>query len=55
MLLEDILEILPLLMPKTFIDQVVFVWGHEQCTATTSHLTLNLLLFEELGLSSLCM
>jgi hypothetical protein len=29
MLLEDVLEILPLLMPKTFINQFVFVWGHE--------------------------
>jgi hypothetical protein len=38
MLLEDVLEILPLLMPKTFIDQFVFVWGCEQCT-TTSQLT----------------
>jgi hypothetical protein len=35
MLLEDVLEILPLLMPKTFIDQFMFVWGCEQCTATS--------------------
>jgi hypothetical protein len=34
MLLKDVLEILPLLMPKTFIDQFVFVWGHEQCITT---------------------
>jgi hypothetical protein len=34
MLLKDVLEILPLLMPKTFVDQFVFVWGHEQCIAT---------------------
>jgi hypothetical protein len=34
MLLEDVLEILPLLMPKTLIDQFVFVWGREQCIAT---------------------
>ncbi len=34
MLLKDVLEILPLLMAKTFIDQFVFVWGHEQCIAT---------------------
>jgi hypothetical protein len=32
MLLEDVLEILPLLMPKTLINQFVFVWGREQCT-----------------------
>jgi hypothetical protein len=34
MLLEDVSEILPLLMPKTFVDQFVFVWGCEQCTTT---------------------
>jgi hypothetical protein len=39
MLLEDVLEILLLLMPKTFIDEFVFVWGHEQCTTTTSQFT----------------
>jgi hypothetical protein len=39
MLLEDVLEILLLLMPKTFIDQFVFVWGREQCTTTTSQFT----------------
>jgi len=31
MLLENAFEILPLLMPKTLINQFVFVWGHEQC------------------------
>jgi hypothetical protein len=31
MLLEDVLQILPLLMPKTFVIQFVFVWGHEVC------------------------
>jgi hypothetical protein len=35
MLLQDVLEILHLLMAKTFIDQFVFVWGREQCIATT--------------------
>jgi hypothetical protein len=29
MLLENVLEILPLLMPKTLVDQFVFVWGCE--------------------------
>jgi hypothetical protein len=33
-LLEDVLEILPLLMSKTFFDQFVFVWGCEQWTTT---------------------
>jgi mannose/fructose/N-acetylgalactosamine-specific phosphotransferase system component IIC len=32
MLLEDVLEILSLLMPKTLLDQ--FVWGCEQCITT---------------------
>jgi hypothetical protein len=39
MLLEDVLEILLLLMPKTLVDQFVFIWGCEQCTTTTSQLT----------------
>jgi hypothetical protein len=39
MLLEDVFEILPLSMPKNFIDQFVFIWGHEQCTPTTGQFT----------------
>jgi hypothetical protein len=39
MLLEDVFEILPLLMPKTFINQFVFVWGREQCIGTMGQLT----------------
>jgi hypothetical protein len=39
MLLEDVLEILPLLMPKTFIDQFVFVWGCGQCITTIGQFT----------------
>jgi hypothetical protein len=39
MLLENAFEILPLLMPKTLINQFVFVWGHEQCIAITNQLT----------------
>jgi hypothetical protein len=34
MLLKDVIEILLLLMPKTFINQFVFVWGRGQCTIT---------------------
>jgi len=29
MKLEDVLEVLPMLMPKTFLEQFVFVWGCE--------------------------
>jgi len=39
MLFKDVLEILPLLMPKTFIDQFVCVWGCAQCTTTTCWFT----------------
>jgi hypothetical protein len=39
MLLKDVFEIIPLLMPKTFIDQFVFVWGRGQCTITMSQFT----------------
>jgi hypothetical protein len=38
MLLKDVFQILPLLMPKTLVDQLVFVWGHEQCIATMGQL-----------------
>jgi hypothetical protein len=38
MLLKDVLEILPLLMPKTLIDQFVFVWGCEQYIITMGKL-----------------
>jgi hypothetical protein len=34
MLLQNVLEILLLLMPKTLINQFVFVWGCEQCIST---------------------
>jgi len=30
--LEDVLEVLPMLMPKFFLDQFIFIWGHEQCS-----------------------
>jgi len=39
MLLKDVFKILPLLMPKTLIDQFVFIWGHEQCTTIMNQLT----------------
>jgi hypothetical protein len=39
MLLKNILQILPLLMPKSLVDQFVFVWGHEQCTTITNMFT----------------
>jgi hypothetical protein len=39
MWLEDALEILPLLMPKTLIDQSMFVWGCLQCIVTMGQLT----------------
>jgi hypothetical protein len=29
MKLEDVLEVLPMLMPKTFLEQFVFIWGCE--------------------------
>jgi hypothetical protein len=32
MKLEDVLEVLPMLMPESFLDQFPFIWGHEQCS-----------------------
>jgi len=33
MFLEDVFKVLTLLMPKSLINQFVFVWGHEQSVA----------------------
>jgi hypothetical protein len=32
MKLEDVLEVLPMLIPKTFLEWFVFIWGREQCS-----------------------
>ncbi len=40
MKLEDVLEVLPMFMPKTFVDQFVFIWGHEQCSKTVGQIHL---------------
>ncbi len=37
---EDVLEVLPMLMPKSFLDQFVFIWGREQCSKTSSEISL---------------
>jgi hypothetical protein len=29
MLLEDVMHVLPLLVPQAFVDQFVFIWGCE--------------------------
>jgi hypothetical protein len=34
MKLEDVLEVLPMLMLKKFVDEFVFIWGCEQCSKT---------------------
>jgi len=39
MLLENVMEVLHLLMPKKFVDQFLFIFGHEQCTGTLGQLT----------------
>jgi hypothetical protein len=31
---EDVLEVLPMLMLESFLDQFVFIWGREQCYKT---------------------
>jgi len=56
MLLEAIIEFFFWLVTKTLIYQFVFVWGCEQMHYNNGLVQmLNLLLFERLGLSSLCM
>jgi hypothetical protein len=39
MLIEDVMEVLTLLLLLDFIDQFVFIWGHEQCSITSGQLT----------------
>jgi hypothetical protein len=39
MLLENVMHVLHLLVPQTFVDQFVFIWGCEQCTKTFGQLT----------------
>jgi hypothetical protein len=40
MLIEDVMEVLTLLLMQDFIDQFVFIWGHEQCSITLGQLTI---------------
>jgi hypothetical protein len=36
--LEDVLEVLPMLNPKTFLEWFVFIWGCEQCSKTSGQI-----------------
>jgi hypothetical protein len=38
--LEDVLEVLPMLMFESFLDWFVFIWGCEQCSKTSSEISL---------------
>jgi hypothetical protein len=40
MLIEDAMEVLTLLLRQYFIDQLVFIWGCEQCSMTSSQFTI---------------
>jgi hypothetical protein len=35
---EDLLEVLPLFMPESFLDRFVFIWGHEQCSKMSNEI-----------------
>jgi hypothetical protein len=39
MLLEDVFKVLVFFMPKSLINQFVFIWGREQCVATMGQFT----------------
>ncbi len=39
MKLEDVLEVIPMLMPKKFVNEFVFIWGHEQCSKSFGQIT----------------
>jgi len=38
MLLQDVMWIFPLLVPQTFVNQFLFIWGLDQCTKTLGQL-----------------
>jgi len=40
MLIEDVMEVLNLLLLQDFIDQFVFIWGHEQCLMKSNQFTI---------------
>jgi hypothetical protein len=40
MKLEDVLEVLPILMPETFLEQFVFILGQEQCSKSSGQISL---------------
>jgi hypothetical protein len=40
MKLEDVLEVLPMLMPKSFLDWFIFIWGLEQCSKMFGEISL---------------
>jgi hypothetical protein len=44
MKLGDVLEVLPMLMLETFLEQVIFIWGHEQCSKTSGQISLGLII-----------
>jgi hypothetical protein len=39
MKLEDVLEVLPMFMLESFLDQFVFIWGREQCSKTSGEVS----------------
>ncbi len=39
MKLEDVLEVLPMLVPKNLLDLFVFIWGREQCSKTCGEIS----------------
>jgi hypothetical protein len=39
MKLEDVLEVLPMFIPETFLEWFVFIWGCEQCSKTSSQIS----------------
>jgi len=39
MKLEDVLKVLPMFMPKNFMDEFIFIWGREQCSKTIGEIS----------------
>jgi hypothetical protein len=56
MKLKDVLEVPPMLMPKTFVGWFVFIWGSEQCSKTFDIISSwFLLLFKRFVVGILCL
>jgi hypothetical protein len=44
MKLEHVLEVLPMFIPKKFLEWFIFIWGHEHCSKMFDQFLLGLII-----------